>query len=310
MARDRAQSEDFTGPLKRLLGTILVIVLLAVFLLWRIDSPRVERFRAQVVDKVLPSFDWAMAPVTATINLLRDFQSYQNLHKQNQELKRELQKMRKWKEAAVQLGQENARLLDLNKVRLDPRLTFITGVVLADSGSPFRQSVVLNIGARDGILDGWAAMDGIGLVGRISGVGNNTSRVILLTDASSRIPITIQASGQPALLVGDNTLSPAVEFVENPDIVRPGDRVVSSGDGDVFPPGLLVGEIAVDPGGRMRVRLAADYERLEFLRVLRHHGRERILDPGNLILPDAPPGADGTALADPPEPVESGGADG
>jgi rod shape-determining protein MreC len=310
MARDRAQSEDFTGPLKRLLGTILVIVLLAVFLLWRIDSPRVERFRAQVVDKVLPSFDWAMAPVTATINLLRDFQSYQNLHEQNQELKRELQKMRKWKEAAVQLGQENARLLDLNKVRLDPRLTFITGVVLADSGSPFRQSVVLNIGARDGILDGWAAMDGIGLVGRISGVGNNTSRVILLTDASSRIPITIQASGQPALLVGDNTLSPAVEFVENPDIVRPGDRVVSSGDGDVFPPGLLVGEIAVDPGGRMRVRLAADYERLEFLRVLRHHGRERILDPGNLILPDAPPGADGTALADPPEPVESGGADG
>ena len=291
MARDRAQSEDFTGPLKRLLGAILVLLLLAVFLIWRIDSPRVERFRAQIVDTLVPSFSWAMAPVTATVNLLRDFQSYQSLHEQNQELKRELQKMRNWKEAAVQLGQENARLLDLNKVRLDPRLTFITGVVLADSGSPFRQSVLLNIGAHDGILDGWAAMDGIGLVGRISGVGETTSRVILLTDATSRIPVTIQASGQPALLTGDNTLSPAIEFIENPDIVRPGDRVVSSGDGDVFPPGLLVGEIAVDPGGRMRVRLAADYERLEFLRVLRHHGRERILDPGHLILPDALGGA-------------------
>lgn len=286
MARDRSQSDDYTGPLKRLMSVILVLFLIALFLVWRIDSPRVERFRAQVVDRVVPNFGWAMAPVTATVNLMRDFQSYQNLHEQNQELKRELQKMRKWKEAAVQLGQENARLLDLNKVRLDPRLTFITGVVLADSGSPFRQSVLLNIGARDSILDGWAAMDEIGLVGRISGVGENTSRVILLTDASSRIPVTIQASGQTALLVGDNTLSPAIEFIENPDIVRPGDRVVSSGDGDVFPPGLLVGEIALDPGGRTRVRLAADYERLEYLRVLRHHGRERILDPGQLILPE------------------------
>jgi len=299
MARERAVSDEYTRPLKRLLGAMLVLVLLAIFLVWRIDSPRVERFRAQVVDAVLPSFGWAMAPVTATINLLRDFQSYQSLHEQNQELKRELQKMRQWKEAAVQLGQENARLLDLNKVRLDPRLTFITGVVLADSGSPFRQSVLLNIGARDGILDGWAAMDGIGLVGRISGVGETTSRVILLTDTTSRIPVTIQSSGQPALLTGDNTLSPAIEFIENPDIVRPGDRVVTSGDGEVFPPDLLVGEITVDPGGRMRVRLAADYERLEFLRVLRHHGRERILDPGDLILPAMPTTPPGTAQADP-----------
>ena len=79
---------------------------------------------------------------------------------------------------------------------MDPRLTYITGVVLADSGSPFRQSVLLNVGARDGIMDGWAAMDGIGLVGRISGVGENTARVILLTDATSRIPAVIQPSGQ------------------------------------------------------------------------------------------------------------------
>ena len=301
MPRERTQSDDYTGPLKRLLSVLLVLMLLAIFLVWRIDSPRVERFRAQVTDKVLPSFEWAMAPVTATITLIRDFQSYQSLYEQNQELKRELQTMRKWKEAAVQLGQENARLLDLNKVRLDPRLTYITGVVMADSGSPFRQSVVINIGARDGILDGWAAMDGIGLVGRISGVGENTSRVILLTDATSRVPITVQPSGQQGLLAGDNTMAPAVEFLENPDPVRPGDRVVSSGDGGVFPSGLLIGEIAIDPGGRMRVRLAADYERLEFLRVLRHHGRERILDPGTLILPEVTPE---TAAA------TTGGADG
>ncbi|MFY9240919.1 MAG: rod shape-determining protein MreC [Roseovarius sp.] len=293
MARDRRQSEDFTGPLKRLLLGVLLLCLLGIFLLWRIDSPRVERFRAQVVDTVVPNFDWAMAPVTGMVNIMRDFQSYERLYDQNRELRRELQQMTQWKEAALQLEQENARLLDLNNVRLDPRMTFITGVVRADSGSPFRQSVLLNVGARDGIKDGWAAMDGLGLVGRISGVGDNSARVILLTDTSSRIPVTVQPSGQTALVLGDNTAAPPVDFIENAGSVRPGDRVITSGDGGVFPPGLLVGQIALDPGGRMRLRLAADYERLEFLRVLRDLGGETIENPGALIetAPLMPPAA-------------------
>ncbi|MFD1196411.1 rod shape-determining protein MreC [Seohaeicola saemankumensis] len=304
MAKDKSQAEDYLAPLKRLLLGVLVLCLVGLFLVWRIDSPRVERFRAAVVDRVVPSFDWAMAPVTATVNLVRDFQSYQRIVQQNQDLRNELQKMKAWKEAALQLEQENARLLDLNKVRLDPRLTFVTGVVLADSGSPFRQSVLLNVGARDGIVDGWATMDGIGLVGRISGVGRDTSRVILLTDPASRIPATIQPSGQAAIVQGDNTAAPLISFLEDPDLVRPGDRVVSSGDGGVFPAGLLIGQVATDPGGRLRVILAADYERLEFLRVLRNPGTEVIRDPGALVAPrqerltPAPLPADGATLSE------------
>jgi len=289
LAKDRSQSEDYLGPLKRLLTGVLILCLIGLFILWRIDSPRVERFRAQVVDKVVPSFDWAMAPVTGMVNLVRDFQSYQRIVEQNQELRSELQQMKAWKEAAQQLEQENARLLDLNNVRLDPRLTYVTGVVLADSGSPFRQSVLLNVGARDGILDGWATMDGIGLVGRISGVGQNTARVILLTDTSSQIPITIQPSGQQAILSGDNTAAPLITFLENGDLVRAGDRVITSGDGGVFPAGVLVGHLAEDPSGRLRVRLSADYERLKFLRVLRNQAAPLISDPGALITPGGAP---------------------
>ncbi|SDG98513.1 rod shape-determining protein MreC [Sulfitobacter delicatus] len=296
MAKDRSSSNDFTGPLRRLLMAVLVLALTGVFLLWRIDSPRVERFRAQVTDRFVPNLDWAMAPVTGTINLLRDFQSYQRLSEQNRELRSELRQMQAWKEAALQLEQENARLLDLNNVRLDPRLTFITGTVLADSGSPYRQSVLLNVGARDGLIEGWATMDGIGLVGRIAGVGKNTARVILLTDASSRIPATIQPSGQRAMVTGDNSAAPPLDFIENPELVRPGDRVISSGDGGVFPAGILIGQVAADPGGRLRVRLAADYERLEFLRVLRHHGNEKVPDTAHVITSDGP-------LADPAAPV-------
>lgn len=286
MAKER-NSVDYGGPLRRLILAVLVLVLAGTFLLWRIDSPRVERFRAQVTDRIVPNMDWAMAPVTGTINLLRDFQSYQRIAEQNAELRRELRQMEAWKEAALQLEQENARLLDLNNVRLDPRLTYITGVVLADSGSPFRQSVLLNVGARDGIVEGWATMDGIGLVGRISGVAQNTARVIMVTDASSRVPAIIQPSGQRAIVAGDNTSAPPIDFLENRDLVRAGDRVISSGDGGVFPAGLLIGQVAEDPGGRLRVRLAADYERLEFLRVLRHYGTEPVSDTTDVLSTDA-----------------------
>lgn len=288
MAKEQKNSSEYTGPLRRLLLAVLVLCLLSTFLVWRIDSPRVERFRAQVTDRFVPGLDWAMSPVTGVINLLKDFQSYQRLAEQNGELRSELRRMQAWKEAALQLEQENARLLDLNKVRLDPRLTYITGVVLADSGSPFRQSVLLNVGARDGILDGWATMDGIGVVGRISGVGENTSRVILLTDASSRIPALIQPSGQRVIVSGDNSTAPPIEFLEDSDVVRPGHRVISSGDGGVFPAGLLIGQVAADPTGRLRVRLAADYQRLEFLRVLRHHGTDPVSDTANVIGPQLP----------------------
>ena len=283
MARDRTTADDYSRPLRRMLVGILVVLLLGMYLLWRIDSPRVERLRIAMIDRFVPSMDWAMAPATGLINIARDFQSYTRIYEQNQDLRRELQQMKAWREAALQLEQENARLLDLNKVRIDAKLTHVTGVVTADSGSPFRQSVLLNVGARDGIMDGWATMDGIGLVGRISGVGQNTSRVILLTDTNSRIPVTVQPSGQRAMLVGDNEAAPTLELIENRDLVRPGDRVVTSGDGKVFPAGLLVGQVAQSPDRRLRARLAADYERLKFLRVLRSHDGELIEDQGTLL---------------------------
>ena len=285
MAKDK-NSEDYIGPIRRLLVGLLVLALFALFLVWRIDSPRVERFRAAAIDRVVPSFSWAMAPINGTLNLVSDFQSYQQLRAQNQDLRRELQQMRAWKEAALQLEQENAKLLDLNNVSLDPQLTYVTSVVVTDSGSPFRQSVLVNVGARDGIIDGWPTMDGIGLVGRIAGVGQNTSRVLLLTDTSSRVPVTIQPSGQKAILAGDNTLNPPLEFLEDTAMVRPGDRVVSSGDGGVFPADLLVGQVALGTDNRLRVRLSADYQRLEFLRVLRSQPHEDIEDPEDLLAPD------------------------
>lgn len=285
MASDRTQDQDYVRPVRRLVLGVLVLILLALFLLWRIDSPRVERFRMALVDTFVPNMEWAMAPVTQVSRMFEDFRSYARIYEQNQELRRELQQMRAWREAALQLEQRNAQLMDMARVRLDPRLTHVTGIVMADAGSPYRQSVLINVGARDGIIDGWAVMDGLGLAGRIAGVGDRSSRVILLTDSNSRVPVVVQPSGYRALVSGDNSTAPVLEFVENPDDLRPGDQVVSASDGGVFPPGLLIGEVAQGPDGRLRVRLAADFGRLDLLRVLRSRAAEQIAESGTLLRP-------------------------
>ena len=283
MSNDRQTQTDYFAPLRRLITALLLLSLFGLFVLWRIDGPRVEKFRVLVIDTFVPSFEWMLRPMTSVVKLAQDYQSYEKLLEQNKELRRELQQMKSWKEAALQLEQENARLLDLSQLRLDSKLTHVSGIVMADSGSPFRQSVLLNIGSRDGIQDGWAAMDGLGLVGRISGVGSSTSRVLLLTDNASQIPVILQPSGQDAIVMGDNSFAPLVEFIENADLVRPGDRIITSGEGGVLPAGLLVGTLAMDPNGRLRTRLAADYERLEFLKVLRDYGTEKIDGLGSLL---------------------------
>jgi len=282
VAQDTSISNSWR-VLRRFLVGVLFVLLLGLFLLSRIDNPRAERFRMALVDRFFPSFEWALVPVTSMTRMVSDFQSYTRVYEQNQELRRELQRMKGWREAALQLEQKNAQLLALNNVKLNSRLAFITGEVMTDSGGPFSQSALVNIGRQDGVSDGFAAVDGLGLVGRIAGVGELTSRVLFLSDVSSSVPVVVIPSGRRAILRGDNTIVPPLDFLDSEAGVQAGSRVMTSGDGGVFPADILVGQVAVDPQGRFRVRLAADYENLDFIRVLKITPREDISGTGDII---------------------------
>jgi rod shape-determining protein MreC len=290
-------SPDYIRGVRRVLIGVVAVLLLGLFLIWRIDNARVEQLRVSMVDRFVPSFDWTVRPLAATARMIADLRAYRRVYEQNAELRRELQRMKGWREAALQLEQKNARLLALNNVRLNPRRTFVTGEVMADAGSPFRRSAMVNVGRADGVEDGSAVMDGLGLVGRIAGVGGQSARIIFLTDASSRVPAVVQPSGQRAMVSGDNGRAPVLEFVEQADGARPGDRVVSSGDGGLYPPDILIGQVAAGPDGRQRVRLAADFRQLDFVRVVRLQPVEPVEGPGRMIGPmlAAQPAAPGAA---------------
>ena len=109
----------------------------------------------------------------------------------------------------------------------------------------------------------------------------------MLTDFNSRVPVKILPSGRRAILSGQSNDAPRLSFLETMAGVAPGDRVTTTGDGGVFPPDLLVGNVAVISESGARIQIRADYERLEFLRVLRYRPSTKIDTPGGLVIPDA-----------------------
>ena len=278
------QETALTRSVHRILLGLVVLVSVFLLILWRSDNPRLERLRLALADRLVPSMSLVNEPLVFASGMARDYRNFFDLYSQNRELRREILSLRRWRGTARQLEEENAQLRALNNVRLAPHATFVTGDVIADSGGPFRQSALVNVGARDGVVDGSAAVDGHGLVGRVVGVGEHATRLLLLTDFSSRVPVLVQPSGRRAILAGDGTPAPVLEFLDNPDQVTPGDPVRTSGDGGVFPPDLPVGRLIALPGGAWRVALGADYARLEFVRLLRSAPDTRIERPGGLIL--------------------------
>ena len=294
-----------TRKVRRILLGFVVLVSLVLLILWRTDNPRLERVRMSLIDRAAPSMTLVNGPIDLGWHLARDYRDFIDVYDQNRALRREIQSLRNWRERARLLEEENAQLRALNHVKLPPRTTFVAGDVIADSGGPFREAVIVNVGRSDQIEDGAAAVDGAGLVGRVVGVGERASRLMLLTDFSSRVPVVIQPGAKRAMLSGDGTPAPKLEFIDGGDRMQPGDLVETSGDGGVFPPDLPVGRVMATPGGTWRVALLADFARLEFVRLLRYRPDTQIDRPGELVRPHD---AGGRAGGQAPEPSLAGTA--
>lgn len=291
--------------LRRMLAAVLAVMFLALFVLWRIDSPRAESLRMAVAGALAPAAAQLGRPAATAAEFAADLRDVARLQRQNEELRREIERLRIWREAARQLEQENARLRALNNVRLPPAMGFVTAEVIGDAAGPFRHTGLVNVGWRDGVDDGAAVVDGAGLAGRVVGLGRRAARVLYVTDPSSRVPVVVRPSGRRAILAGDGGRDPRLMFLEDPEGVRPGDLVTTSGDGKVFPPDLAVGAVIAGPDGTPRVRLAAELGRLEFVRLLRYAPDTQIDRPGDLVPPPGDAPASGDAAPEDADPDDA-----
>ena len=142
----------------------------------------------------------------------------------------------------------------------------ITDVARAAGVSVATVSKVIN--GRDGVARGQAAVTGEGLVGRVAEIGERTARILLLTDLNSHVPVMLEASHERAMLDGDNSDQPRLVYLQSKSSAKVGDRIVTSGAGGVFAPGLPVGVVASVDGGLVRVEPYAELSRLEYVRII------------------------------------------
>ncbi|MDD3183627.1 MAG: rod shape-determining protein MreC, partial [Alphaproteobacteria bacterium] len=159
-------------------------------------------------------------------------------------------------------------LRELLKYKPEPSLAFISARVIGDTGTAFVRSLIVTAGRLQGVKQGMAAMTGEGLIGRVVEVGEWTSRILLITDMTSRIPVMVMGSGDHAILTGDNSLTPKLMYLPQDADVRPGMRVMTSGHGGVFPPNLPVGVIARMDHGEIQVVPMTSLGRINQIRLV------------------------------------------
>lgn len=247
---------------------LLITAAVALMLLGRTQSGVVERARAVVADAVAPMLDFASRPISSTVDTLESAQNLMALAKENAELREANRRLRSWQAVAYRLEAENGALRDLLRMAPDPSSRYITARVVADNGGTFVRSVLVSAGQRDGVVQGQAAVTGEGLAGRVAQVGTRAAQVLLITDMNSRIPVMLAHSRERAVLAGNNTNRPALLYLGPRSQVEPGDRILTSGDGGVFPAGLPVGVVAASEDGKVRVQPFVDWDRMEYLRLI------------------------------------------
>ncbi|MEO8926449.1 MAG: rod shape-determining protein MreC [Caulobacteraceae bacterium] len=219
---------------------------------------------------------------------------------QNADLRRKLARALSWRDEALTLRQENARLRGLMGVTTDPPLPVVFARTVVDARGPFSNTRLIDAGASRGIVEGNPALGEHGLVGRVVGVAPNVSRVLLLTDVESRTPVLIVRTNGRAILTGDGGPSPQLAYLRTHDPLRDGDRVLTSGDGGVLPRGLPVGSAMKGPDGTWRVALDSDASPIEFVQILLFKTFAQLTPPGVLAPRDLPSTATDAPVAKPP----------
>ena len=259
-------------PLKtvvqRFAFVLLVGAALAIMILSRAEPRLVESLRGAVSDSTAPILEFFSHPTASLATLIEDFDAVIDVHEINTQLEKRNAVLLKWQATAERMVHENEELRRLLNVVPDPKAQFITARVISDSGGPFVRTVLINAGESNKVRKGQAVIASEGLIGRIVSAGQHSARILLLTDLNSRVPVVVESSRERAILTGDNTGRPRLEFLAVNARVGVGDRIVTSGQGGLFPPGLDVGVVSVVDEERVLVRPYVNWDRLELVSVL------------------------------------------
>jgi len=249
-----------------LFGFVLIAVGLVV--VERSSPELTSRARGAASDLVAPILNLLSEPAAMTAQAIDSVRELGRLREENAQLRSEVARLLQWQTVARRLDAENQELRALENLAPDPKVKFVSARVVGGSGGAFVRSVLIAAGMRDGVRKNQPAITGDGLIGRVTEVGNRSARVLLLTDINSRVPIYVERTRARAVMTGDNSDQMLLNYLPPGADVAVGDRIVTSGQGGVFPPGLPVGVVTSNDSGTIRVQPFVNWEMMEYLRLV------------------------------------------
>jgi rod shape-determining protein MreC len=262
----------FAAPLKSLVQRFmylgLVLGAFSFMLLGKFDVAMVEDVRTEVTEALAPVLLAFSRPSASISSYVQNIQNLIHTRSENNRLTQENIRLLQWQTVARKLLSDNIALRQQLHVVKDSSEKYITARVIAGSGGLLSNMLILNAGKKNGVVRGQTVIGTRGVIGRISQVSNSSSRVILLTDINSRVPVLVEGNRTRAVLTGQNKNVATLIYLPQAAKIVPNDRIVTSGHGGAFPSGLPIGVVASVSDDGVDVRLFSDFSRLEYVRIV------------------------------------------
>ncbi len=251
-------------------GIALVCIVIAAILLFLLprDDPRIASLRQLVFDAVTPIVDIVGRPFSALGQADGYFQTAAMLEQERDALRQENTELRLRMNELTRSEVLMRKYRDLLNLPQEPDIDLVMARVVADLNSPFVHTLVANGGRNVGIEAGQAVLGLNGVIGRVISSGRNSSRILLLTDFNSHIPVIALSSDVQAILSGTNDDKPRLQFLPRGAELKDGDLLVTSGRGGQMPLGLPVGVVSF-ADGELSVDLLDNLDQLIFVRVVK-----------------------------------------
>jgi len=202
-------------------------------------------------------------------------ESHFNIYKKYKDTKAELKKLKAQKSIDSFVVAENKKLKKIvNNYFIDSNV--VIAKVLIDKKSPFLRSVIINKGSKNYIKLGMIVLDNNHLVGKIVEVNYMTSRVLLLSDLNSKIPVTIEPGSIQSILSGTGKNYGVLQYLKENYNVENNSIIYTSGAGGLFKPGIPVGVLNTPEieDKKSIVNFFSDFSQLEFVEIKSFNKKE------------------------------------
>lgn len=253
---------------KKFALVLLFLVAFVMMLINKTDTAIMEKTSSLATDVVSPVIDLLVMPAKAIAGVYDYLKELKQVRLENQKLREDNQKLRQLRDDAEALEIENKILAGLLNYVVPPEAKFITSRVIAEESDAFSHSLIAYTGGSEKVSKGQVVLSDRGVVGRIEQVGELYSKIILITDINSKIPVMVERTRVRGVLTGDNTPTPKMIFIPLEAELTVGDRIVTSGIAGVFPAGLPIGKISSIEKNNVKIKTFTNLERLEYVRIV------------------------------------------